>query len=142
MAHFAQIGENNIVVQVIVVNNDVILENGEEIEQKGIDFLKSLYGQNTTWVQTSYNTYHGQYRWPLDPDIQKPPLRKNFAGIGFTYDQERDAFIPLKPYASWVLNEETCDWEAPVPVPDDNVPYRWDEDTLSWIEVAPLTLDE
>jgi hypothetical protein len=116
MAHFAEIGLNNTVLRVIVVhNNELLDENGVEQESKGIDFCRNLLGG--TWVQTSYNNN----------------FRKNFAGAGFTYDSERDAFISPKPYASWILNEDTCRWNAPVEMPEDGV-YQWDEDTLSWVE--------
>lgn len=117
MAHFAQL-ENNIVTQVIVVNNQELLdENNVEQEEKGIAFCQSLLGGN--WKQTSYNAN----------------IRKNYAGAGYTYDAERDAFIPPKPYASWILNEDTCRWEAPVAFPDDEKTYTWNEETVSWQEV-------
>ena len=117
MAHFAQLDENNIVLQVIVVNNDELLdENGAESEQKGIDFCTSLFGG--VWVQTSYNG----------------SIRKNFAGIEFEYDQNRDAFIPPKPFASWLLDEDKCIWFAPVDMVDTGKAQYWDEETLSWIE--------
>ena len=112
MSHFAKI-ENNIVTQVIVAEQNVI-DSG-------------LFG--TGWVQTSYNTYGGQH-----PEGR--PLRKNYAGVGYTYDSGRDAFIPPKPYASWVLNETTCQWNAPTPMPTDNKRYTWDEPTTSWVEVT------
>ena len=112
MAHFAQI-QNGIVTQVIVAEQDVI-DSG-------------LFG--TGWVQTSYNTHGGQH-----PEGR--PLRKNYAGVGFTYDSTRDAFIPPKPYASWLLNEDTCLWSSPVPYPTDDKQYRWDESTTSWVEVT------
>lgn len=118
MAHFAQLDENNIVTQVIVVNNNELLdENGQESEAKGIAFCQSLFGGN--WKQTSYNAN----------------FRKNYAGIGFTYDLVRDAFISPKPFASWVLDEETCGWEAPVPRPVDDKFYTWDEENQQWVEV-------
>ena len=118
MAHFAQIDENNIVQQVIVVhNNELLDENGVEQESRGVQFCKSLLGGN--WVQTSYNA----------------SFRKNYAGQGYTYDSVRDAFISPKPYNSWVLNEDTCNWESPAPYPSDGKLYTWDEDTVSWIEV-------
>ncbi len=82
------------------------------------------------WVQTSYNTFGGQHK------LGGTPLRKNYAGIGFTYDRQRDAFIPPKPFASWVLNEDTCLWDAPVAMPDDGKIYVWDEATTNWIERA------
>lgn len=120
MAHFAEIGLNNVVERVIVVhNNELLDESGNEVEQKGIDFCKSLFGG--TWVQTSYN---GNFRG-------------RFAGKGFTYDSDRDAFIAPKPFDSWVLNEDTCHWEAPVPMPEnenESVLYTWDEASVSWVE--------
>lgn len=120
MAHFAQIDENNVVQQVIVVhNNELLDENGIEQESKGIQFCQSLFGGN--WVQTSYNA----------------SFRKNYAGQGYTYDSERDAFIPIKPYNSWVLNENTCKYEAPTSYPNDGKLYRWDEDTVSWVVLQP-----
>jgi len=118
MAHFAEIGLDNTVLRVIVVhNNELLDENGVEQEAKGAEFCRNLLGG--TWVQTSYNGN----------------IRKNFAGAGFTYDSERDAFIPPKPYASWVLNEDICQWVAPIPMPEDGV-YGWDEDTQSWVAVT------
>jgi len=119
MAHFAQLDDNNIVTQVIVVANDELLLDGVESEVKGILFCKSLFGGDTKWKQTSYN---GNFR-------------KNYAGIGYTYDAQRDAFIPPKPYASWNLNQTTCLWEPPTPMPQDGKQYRWDEPTTSWQEV-------
>jgi hypothetical protein len=116
MAHFAQLDENNVVLQVIVVHNNELLDNGVESEVKGIAFCQSLF-PGTTWVQTSYNAN----------------IRKNYAGIGFTYDSARDAFIPPKPFPSWVLNEATCQWEAPVPYPNDGQQYVWDEATQTWV---------
>lgn len=119
MAHFAQLDENNVVTQVIVVHNNELMENGVEVEAKGIAFCQSLF-PGTNWRQTSYNG----------------SIRKNYAGIGFTYDAQRDAFIPPQPFLSWLLNEGACQWEAPVPYPTDGKTYRWDEPTLSWVEVA------
>ena len=116
MAHFARLDKNNIVQQVIVVNNEVILDNGVESEQKGIDFCKSLYGQDTNWKQTSFNS----------------TIRKNFAGMGFSYDSTRDAFIDQQPYNSWTLNEDTCRWEAPVSYPTDGKRYKWNEAIQNW----------
>ena len=119
MAHFAQLDENNIVTQVIVVSNDDIKDSiGNESELTGIAFCKSLLGPNTIWKQTSYNNN----------------IRKNYAGIGFTYDAIRDAFIAPKPYNSWILNESTCIWESPVVYPNDEKMYAWNEETVSWIE--------
>jgi hypothetical protein len=120
MAHFAQLDSSNLVTQVIVVHNNECQINGVESEEAGIAFCKSLFGQDTRWVQTSYNGN----------------IRKNYAGVGFTYDAGRDAFIPIKPYASWVLNESTCRWDAPIPMPQDGKFYAWDEPTLSWVEIS------
>lgn len=115
MAHFAKLDENNIVTEVIVVhNNELLDENGFEQEAKGIQFCQSLFSGN--WKQTSYNG----------------SIRKNYAGIGFVYDETRDAFIPPKPYDSWVLNENTCQWEPPVTPPR----LMWDEDTQSWVQAT------
>ena len=120
MAHFAQLDENNIVTQVIVVSNDDIKDSeGNESELTGIAFCKSLLGPNTIWKQTSYNN----------------SIRKNYAGIGFTYDATRDAFIAPKPYNSWILNETSCIWEAPVAYPNDEKMYAWDEETTSWVSI-------
>jgi len=117
LAHFAQT-ENNIVTKVIVVDNkDTANEEGIEIEQIGIDFCSNLLGG--TWKQTSYNA----------------KIRKNYAGVGYTYDETLDAFIPPKPFASWVLDESIAQWKAPVEMPTDDKKYSWDEDTTSWIEV-------
>ena len=114
MAHFAQL-ENNIVKQVIVVSNvDTSDENGVENEEIGIAFCSNLLGG--TWKQTSYNA----------------KIRKNYAGIGYTYDEGRDAFIAPKPYNSWLLDEDTCQWKAPVDYPTDDKRYSWNEETLTW----------
>ena len=127
MAHFAKI-ENNIVTTVVSVVNEVIKDsNGIEQENIGIEFLKNLYNEpNAIWKQTSFNTNSGVHL------LDKIPLRKNHAGIGYTYDQQRDAFIPPKLYNSWILNEETCIWEAPVAYPQDGNKYKWNESTLTW----------
>jgi len=128
MASFAKI-ENNIVITVLSVVNDVLKDsNGVEQEQLGINFLKTLYNEpNAIWKQTSYNTVGGVHR------LGGTPFRKNHAGIGHTYDQQRDAFIPPKPYNSWILNESTCNWEAPIVMPiDDNNMYKWNEEILNW----------
>jgi Ca2+-binding RTX toxin-like protein len=117
MAHFAEIGLNNTIIRVIVVSNDELLENGQESESKGARFCRNLLGG--TWVQTSYNK----------------TFRKNYAGEGYTYDSQRDAFIPPKPFASWLLDEATCGWEAPTPMPQDGKTYTWQESSTSWIEV-------
>jgi hypothetical protein len=119
MAHFAKLDQNNNVLAVHVVVNDVITINGNESEQRGIDFLTELHG-HSLWKQTSYNA----------------KIRKNYAGIGFTYDNIRDAFIPPKPFESWVLNENTCQWQAPTSMPMvEGKQYYWSENSLSWIEL-------
>jgi hypothetical protein len=108
MAHFAKLDENNIVLQVLVTDNDY--------PNEGYDWLVETFGG--TWIQTSYNA----------------TIRKNFAGIGFSYDEARDAFIAPKPFESWLLNNETCNWEAPKPYPTDGKLYNWDEESQEWIE--------
>lgn len=120
MAHFAKLGVGNIVEQVIVVSNDIATT-----EQAGVDFINKLYNTRDVWKQTSYN---GKFR-------------KNFASIGYQYDQQRDAFIPPRRYNSWILNEDTCRWEAPIPSPssyrneqDKLVQFRWNENILNWEE--------
>ena len=121
MAHFAKLGVGNIVEQVIVVSNDVATT-----EQAGVDFINKLYNTRDVWKQTSYNTFSGEH------SFGGTPFRKNYAGIGFQYDQQRDAFIPPKPFNSWVLNEDTCLWNAPIEYPQDDNEYIWNEQTLSW----------
>ena len=111
MAHFAKLGVGNIVEQVIVISNDVATT-----EQAGSDFINKLYNTRDVWKQTSYNGN----------------IRKNFAGVGYHYDQARDAFIPPKPFNSWILNEDTCRWEAPVAKPDDDQDYKWNETIKNW----------
>jgi len=119
MAHFAKIGLNNKVIEVQSVVNEVLHDSNEvEQEVNGIDFLTKLTGWSI-WKKTSYNNN----------------LRKNFAGVGYTYDEDRDAFIPPKPYSSWILNEDTCQWEAPVAMPDDDNIYTWNETNQTWEEI-------
>ena len=115
MAHFAKLGTGNIVEKIEVVSNDIATT-----EQAGVDFLNKLYNTRDVWKQTSYNNN----------------IRKNYAGVGYTYDEDRDAFISKKPYASWILNEDTCLWEAPVAYPTDGNNYTWNEDTTSWVEIV------
>ena len=125
MSHFAKV-ENGIVTQVIVAEQDVI-DSG-------------LFGDPTSWVQTSYNTCNGVHYMPdsKTPSAdQSKALRKNYAGIGYSYDIQRDAFIPPKPYQSWLLDENTCQWQAPVPYPTDGRIYIWDESTVNWV-LAPV----
>jgi hypothetical protein len=120
MSHFAQIDENNIVTQVLVIEQDVI-DTG-------------LFGDPASWIQTSYNTTGGVHT------LGGTPLRKNYAGIGYTYDAGRDAFIPPKTFNSWTLNEDTCLWEAPTPMPvEEGKIFVWNEDTTSWVEFTPPT---
>jgi len=128
MASFAKLNSENIVTTVVSVVNEVLKDsNGVEQENIGIQFLKTLYNEsNAIWKQTSYNTVGGVHL------LGGTPFRKNHAGIGYTYDQQRDAFIPQKPYNSWILNEQTCNWEAPVARPDDNNMYKWNEEILNW----------
>ena len=127
MATFAKIGAGNIVEQVVSVHNNVITDNdGNEQEQLGVDFLNNLYGTTDVWKQTSYNTKSGVHI------LGGTPFRKNHASKGMSYDESRDAFIPSKPFASWVLNEDTCQWETPIPMPTDGQPYRWNEENQSW----------
>jgi hypothetical protein len=118
MAHFAEIGTDNKVLQVIVVhNNELLDENGVEQESNGAAFCHNLFGG--VWMQTSYNA----------------TFRKNFAGIGYTYRADIDAFVSPQPYPSWVLNNVTAQWEAPVPMPDNGDRYTWDENTLNWVQL-------
>ncbi len=118
MAHFAEIDENGIVLRVLVVDNAQ--------ESNGQDFLANTLGLGGTWVKTSYNTVGGVHT------NGGTPLRKNYAGIGYTYDSDRDAFIPPKPFASWTLNEDSCLWDAPVAYPTDGERYTWNEETTAW----------
>jgi hypothetical protein len=115
MAHFAQLDESNTVLQVIVVANEELILDGAESETKGVIFCKSLFGEDTKWVQTSYNGN----------------IRKNYAGIGYTYDPIADHFHAPQPYSSWILNSE-AQWVSPVPMPTDGKPYSWNEETQSW----------
>ena len=110
MAHFAELNENNIVLRVVVVDDDY--------EADGENWCNNFFGG--TWKQTSYNE----------------TIRKNYAGIGFIYDETRDAFIPISPFNSWVLNEDTCKWESPIPYPDDDKNYTWNEDIINWASVT------
>jgi hypothetical protein len=117
MAYFAKLGTGNIIENVISINNSVITDsNGIEQEQLGVDFINKLYNTRDVWKQTSYNR----------------TFRKNYAGIGYSYDQQRDAFISPKPFNSWILNEDTCLWNAPVAYPQDNNKYSWNEQNQSW----------
>jgi len=121
MAHFAKIRKGNIVEKVVVVHNNVATT-----EQTGVDFLNNLYKSRDVWKQTSYNTKGGIHK------LGGTPFRKNFANTGYKYDQTRDAFIPPKPFNSWILNEDTCLWEAPIVKPDDGQDYNWNETIQNW----------
>jgi len=125
MAHFAKLDENNVVIFVTVGRDE---DNGKEEE------LSVRTGD--VYKQTSYNTYGGVHA------NGGTPLRKNYAGIGYTYDSQRDAFIPPRPFASWVLNEDTCLWNAPTPMPTDNKYYQWNENTLTWVEFGNTPAEE
>jgi hypothetical protein len=126
MASFAKIGLNGKVIEVQSVVNEVLHDaNGIEQESIGIDFLTKLTGW-AIWKQTSYNTHGGVH------SSGKIPLRKNHAGIGYTYDEDRDAFIPPKPFNSWILNEDTCNWQSPIPYPSDDKIYSWNEQNQTW----------
>ena len=127
MASFAKIGLNNKVIEIQSVVNEVLHDaNGVEQEVNGIDFLTKLTGW-AIWKQTSYNTNGGIH------SKGGTPFRKNHASIGSTYDEDRDAFIPPKPFSSWILNEQTCIWEAPIAYPTDGKLYQWDNQNNSWI---------
>jgi len=126
MASFAKIGLNNKVIEVQSVVNEVLHDsNGIEQEAIGIDFLTKLTGY-PLWKQTSYNTHAGVH------NKGGTPLRKNHAAIGYTYDEDRDAFIPKKPFNSWILNEDTCNWESPVAMPINDNTYTWNESIINW----------
>ena len=131
MSHFAKINSDNIVEQVIVIEQDV-LNTGH-------------WGDPASWVQTSYNTRGGVHYDPttgLPSADQSKALRKNFAGFDFTYDRIRDAFIPPKPFNSWELNEDTCLWETPTPMPvEEGKMFVWNEETVSWLEFVPETTE-
>ena len=121
MASFAKLGKGNIVEKVVAVSNDIATT-----EQAGVDFLNNLYQSRDVWKQTSYNTKAGVHL------LGGTPFRKNHAAIGYTYDQERDAFIAPKPFDSWTINETTCEWEAPTAEPTDGQDYDWNETTRQW----------
>lgn len=122
MAHFAKLNQDNLVIDVIVVANDVLLDsNNEEQEQLGIDFLNLTFGEHN-WKQTSFN---GSFR-------------KNYASVGYSFNEDLNTFIPEKPFNSWILNEDTCQWDSPKPQPEENSPsigYAWDEQIQEWVEI-------
>ena len=121
MAYFAKLGVGNKVLAVHTVSNDIATT-----EQAGVDFLNNLFNTRDVYKQTSYNTFSGEHL------LGGTPFRKNYAGIGYSYDQTRDAFIAPQPFASWILNETTCQWEAPVALPDTENRYNWNEETKQW----------
>jgi hypothetical protein len=127
MAHFAKLDADNKVIHVSVVDNSVIRDDhGNENEQLGIEYLTNIHGYSK-WKQTSY---HGTFR-------------KNYAGIGFTYDENRDAFVPPNPYKDWILNEETCNWHPPIPMPSDtSVTWVWDHDTHEWKDALDYIIEQ
>ena len=118
MAHFVEIDSEGTVVRGVVLSNTITYQGDEEVEELGIAYLQNMF-PNTDWVQTSYNDN----------------FRKRYAGKGYKYDGERDAFIPPQPFPSWLLNEESLSWEAPFPMPDDDKFYQWDEENQSWVEI-------
>ena len=122
MAHFAKVNVDNTVIDVVALD--------DSLESTGVAFLNEHFSHNGTWVQTSINTHGGVHL------KGKSPLRKNYAIIGGVYDAERDAFYAPKPFPSWILDEDTCYWNAPVAMPEDDKKYRWNESTVSWEEIA------
>lgn len=124
MAYFAELDENSVVKRTLAVNDNHILQNGVEVEQLGIDHLKSVYGEDTVWKQTSFNNR----------------IRVRFGQPGYTYNESLDAFIRPKPYSSWVLNNTTTEWDPPIPIPNDGKHYKWNEEAQSWelIEIPNL----
>ena len=130
MAHFAKIGKGNIVQEVVVVANAVLKDkDNNEQESLGVKFLQELYGSRDIWKQTSYNTRGGKHQ------LGGKPFRKNFASVGYEYDEDKDAFIPPQKYKSWTLDETSCKWKPPVDHPLDGKTYTWNEQTLNWDEV-------
>ena len=121
MAHFSKLNSENTVVKVVVVSNDIATT-----EENGINFLNKLYNSTDVWKQTSYNTYGGVHR------LGGTSFRKNYGCVNFKYDETKDAFIPPKPYNSWILNETTCLWESPIAYPTDNQDYIWNEINQTW----------
>ena len=126
MAHFAKLGTGNKIIKVEVVSNDIATT-----EQAGVDFLNNLYNTSDVWKQTSYNTIGGVHL------LGGTPFRKNYAGVDYSYDQIKDAFIPPKPFNSWILNETTCHWGPPIAYPTDDNDYTWNEETLNWVLGLP-----
>ncbi len=142
MAHFAQLDENNIVLQVVKVSNAEMYDgSGNEVEEFGVALLKKIYGGTTNWKQTSYNAKNGKYinSETGEEIVGKIPLRKTYAGVGYTYSPVKDAFIPICPHNGWVFNESTWEWDPPNGYPADVFErpagvYTWNEETLQWDE--------
>jgi hypothetical protein len=129
MAHFAEIDLTTFTVKRVLVVTD-------DQQARGHDFLSSDLGLGGTWIQTSYNSRGGVHYGSDGKPSGKPHLRYNYAGIGYKYDSSRDAFIPPKPFPSWVVDEATCTWKAPTPMPTDGGPYTWNESTLAWVSMS------
>ena len=134
MAHFAKLGANGKVIAVLTLNNsDMLNASNVEDETVGQQYLERHNNWPAQmWIQTSYNTVGGKH------DKGGTPFRGNYAGIGYSFDESRDAFIPEKPYQSWVLNEDTCTWGSPIPMPTDGKFYNWNEETTSWVELTDV----
>jgi hypothetical protein len=133
MGYFAKLNENNYVTEVNSVVNNVFTINNIEYESIASDFLNNLYNVNFVWKQTSYNTHSGVHYTNGNPSLdQSKAFRKNYAGIGYYYDSIRDAFIPPKPFPSWILDEFSCLWESPIPYPNDGNNYYWNEEIQQW----------
>ena len=129
MANFARLNENNFVIDVKVVQDSE--------EHRGEEFLAVELGLGGRWIKTSYNSFMNvHYDQETKEPTGKPAFRKNYAGIGYTYDEQRDAFIPPQPFDSWTLNEDTCLWESPIPYPEDGKPYTWNEENGVWEEIS------
>ena len=127
MAHFVEIDDSNIVIKGVVLDDkDTQDESGNEVESVGAKYLSDGFGG--TWKRTSYNTYGGVH------NLGRTPFRKNYAGIGDTFDEAKDAFYSPKPHPSWTLDEDTCQWDAPTAYPDDGKLYEWNEATTAWDE--------
>ena len=125
MAHFAELDIFKKVIKVLVVDDKDTQDNdSNEVESVGAKYLHDAFGG--TWLKTSYNTHRGAHQ------LGETPFRKNYAGRGYTYDETRDAFIPPKPFPSWTLNESTCQWDSPIPYPNDGQEYKWNEAAISW----------
>jgi hypothetical protein len=136
MGTFVKLNNENFVIQGVSLINEMFTINGIEDEQVGVNFLNKIYQTNDVWKKTSYNTIGGIYYNNGLPDIdQSKAFRKNHAGIGYYYDEQRDAFIPPKPFESWTLDEFSCLWNPSIPYPNDGKLYQWNEDILNWEEI-------